>query len=126
MAVCDWKRALWLLDAQIAQKLFVSGVHRGVDVAELMRVSLQSPARADCCIVWGYEADNTAGNAYETAEWVAREGYSSIRLVTAAYHMPRSLLSLVVSCRQSTSSHTQSFPTMSKRPNGTGTRGRHC
>jgi len=83
---------LRLLDAQLGKKLFVSGVHKGNDVEELMRVSRQSPSRADCCIVLGYEADNTAGNASETADWIAREGYASIRLVTAAYHMPRSLL----------------------------------
>ena len=83
---------LRLLDAQLGKKLFVSGVHRGNDVEELMRVSRQTPSRADCCIVLGYEADNTAGNARETADWIAREGYASIRLVTAAYHMPRSLL----------------------------------
>ncbi len=83
---------LRLLEAQRGKKLFVSGVHRGNDVEELMRVSRQSPSRADCCIVLGYEADNTAGNARETADWIAREGYASIRLVTAAYHMPRSLL----------------------------------
>ena len=83
---------LRLLDAGLGGKLFVSGVHRGIDVTELMRVSRQSPARADCCIVLGYEADNTSGNAHETAEWMAREGFRSIRLVTAGYHMPRSLL----------------------------------
>lgn len=83
---------LRLLEGQLGKKLFVSGVHRGIDVAELIRVSRQSPSRADCCIVLGYEADNTAGNAHETADWIRSEGYTSLRLVTAAYHMPRSLL----------------------------------
>ena len=39
----------------------------------------------------GYTADNTAGNARETATWMAEEGYGSLRLVTSSYHMPRSL-----------------------------------
>lgn len=83
---------LQLLEEDKARKLFVSGVHRGIDVEELLRVSLQNPSRADCCIVLGYEADDTAGNARETAEWMKKEGYRSLRLVTAAYHMPRSLV----------------------------------
>lgn len=81
-----------LLSREKGQKLFVSGVHRGVDVAELMRVSRQSPEKADCCIALGYDADHTRGNAEETARWIKSEGYQSIILVTADYHMPRSLL----------------------------------
>lgn len=83
---------LGLLSAGKAQKLFVSGVHRGVDVEELKRVWKQAPATVDCCIVLGYEADDTTGNARESADWVKAEGYGSIRLVTADYHMPRSLV----------------------------------
>lgn len=80
------------LSAGLGEKLFVSGVHRGVDVAELLRISRQSPKSLDCCIVLGYAADNTRGNARETAAWMQKEGYESMRLVTANYHMPRSLL----------------------------------
>jgi uncharacterized SAM-binding protein YcdF (DUF218 family) len=75
-----------------AKKLFVSGVYRGVDVAALLRVSQKSPRDVECCVVLGYAADNTSGNARETADWMAREGYTSLRLVTASYHMPRSVL----------------------------------
>lgn len=75
-----------------AKKLFVSGVYRGVEVAKLLDLSTQAPERVECCIVLGHSADNTTGNARETAEWMAKEGYHSLRLVTAAYHMPRSLL----------------------------------
>lgn len=81
-----------LLSAGKAKKLFVSGVHRGVDVEEMKRVWKQAPETVDCCIVLGYEADDTTGNARESAEWVKSEGFKSIRLVTADYHMPRSLL----------------------------------
>jgi uncharacterized SAM-binding protein YcdF (DUF218 family) len=81
---------LALLSSGHARKLFVSGVHRGVDVAELLRVSRQSPESVDCCIVLGYSADDTRGNARETAEWMARENFRSLWLVTASYHMPRS------------------------------------
>jgi len=85
-------RGIELLADKRADKLFISGVYRGVDVQELLRVSQSSPANLACCIVLGYEADSTRGNATETAEWMRAEGLTSLRLVTAAYHMPRSLL----------------------------------
>ena len=40
----------------------------------------------------GHTADNTVGNALETAVWMQQEGYRSLRLVTSWYHMHRSLL----------------------------------
>ena len=83
---------LTLLADDRAEKLFVSGVYHGVDVQELLRVSQQAPAAVECCIVLGYAADDTRGNAAETAAWLRQEHYSSFRLVTANYHMPRSLL----------------------------------
>ena len=84
--------ALDLLAANKADKLFVSGVYRGVDVRQLLDLFQQSPQDLSCCVVLGYEADNTRGNAVETADWIAAEEITSLRLVTATYHMPRSLL----------------------------------
>jgi len=86
--------ALDLLSAEKAEKLFVSGVYRGVDVRQLLDLSQHSPEDLSCCVVLGYEADNTRGNALETAAWMKEQGYHSLRLVTATYHMPRSLLEL--------------------------------
>ncbi len=83
---------LTLLMQGRAKKLFVSGVHRGVDVSELLRVARQSPAEVECCIALGYAADNTIGNAAETQRWMAEQGFRSLRLVTASYHMRRSLM----------------------------------
>ncbi len=83
---------LQLLAAGKAKKLFISGVYRGVDVTELLRVSRQSPDAVACCVALGHNAADTAGNARETAEWMNAEQFHSLRLVTAAYHMPRSLL----------------------------------
>jgi uncharacterized SAM-binding protein YcdF (DUF218 family) len=83
---------LALLAAGKAQKLFVSGVYHSTDVTALLRISRQSPEHVACCIVLGHEADNTLGNALETAQWMRAEGFHSLRLVTASYHMPRALL----------------------------------
>ena len=85
-------QGLRLLAEKRAKKLFISGVYRGVDVQELLLVSQQSPGDLECCVALGYEADSTRGNARETAGWMREQGLRSLRLVTAAYHMPRSLL----------------------------------
>jgi uncharacterized SAM-binding protein YcdF (DUF218 family) len=74
------------------RKLFVSGVNQQVDLDDLLRISGTVPEWALCCIVLGHEADNTFGNAQETAQWIRGQGFHSLRLVTAWYHMPRSLL----------------------------------
>lgn len=86
-----------LLGLGIAKKLFVSGVHADVDLVQLVAslpagTAAPTEAQLACCVVLGYAAGNTLGNARETAEWMAAQGYSSLRLVTANYHMPRSLL----------------------------------
>ena len=78
------------------RKLFVSGVNHQVAIDDLLRVSGSDPAWAQegalCCVVLGHEADNTRCNAYETAQWIRSEGFRSLRLVKAWYHLPRSLL----------------------------------
>lgn len=81
-----------LLAGGRAKKLFVSGVHRGVDVARILRLVKKQGRELECCMVLGHSADDTRGNAAETASWIRKEGFRSIRLVTANYHMPRALL----------------------------------
>jgi uncharacterized SAM-binding protein YcdF (DUF218 family) len=75
------------------RKLFVSGVNQQVDLDELLRASGNADW-ASCCTALGHDADNTLGNARETAQWMRQQGFRSLRLVTAWYHMPRSLLEL--------------------------------
>jgi len=86
-----------LLVRGLGQKLLITGVNADTTIPELI-ASL--PAEAEkpsayllsCCIVAGYAAGSTLGNAEETAAWMKAEKFSSLRLVTADYHMPRSLL----------------------------------
>ena len=86
------RTGLELLAQGRGRKLFVSGVYRGVDVQELLRAQKQAPEALECCIVLGYSAETTEGNAAETKLWIEAQRYRSLRLVTASYHMPRSLL----------------------------------
>jgi len=80
-----------LLDRDFADTLFISGVYTGVDVGTILALDESAPATLACCIELGHSAQHTIGNAEETAAWMAAGGRKSLRLVTAAYHMPRSL-----------------------------------
>jgi uncharacterized SAM-binding protein YcdF (DUF218 family) len=88
-----FEAGMQLLAAGKATKLFVSGVHPGVEIADLLHRAPDgaAPGVPVCCIVLGHAADSTSGNALETASWMRRESYHSLRLVTAGYHMRRSL-----------------------------------
>ncbi|MER2519849.1 MAG: YdcF family protein, partial [Bdellovibrionales bacterium] len=80
-----------LLAAGKGKKLFISGVHPGLtlDHMQLGSFAPDKDLRA-CCVELGHEAGSTMGNAEETRVWMRREGYHSLRLVTANYHMLRS------------------------------------
>lgn len=96
-----------LLARRQAEKLFVSGVYQGIDVQKLLQIARRDGAHnqgrdgahnqgragsgIESRIALG-TASNTRGNAAESAAWAARENIRSLRLVTGAYHMPRSLL----------------------------------
>ena len=75
-----------------APLLFVSGVNRDVEAASLPALVGADKEALACCVTLGHAAGDTIGNAEETAAWAAEHKIRSIRLVTAAYHMPRSLL----------------------------------
>jgi uncharacterized SAM-binding protein YcdF (DUF218 family) len=85
------EEGLNLLELNMAKRLFVSGVYQGVDVKTLFKMFQRNPWHLETRVGIG-TATNTLGNATETAEWIAGKGFRSMRLVTASYHMPRSLL----------------------------------
>ena len=85
---------LALLRADKAPRMFISGVPVNVDLAQLMQSVGDNAGTLSCCIELGHVAEDTPGNAREIAAWIKREKITSIRLVTGAYHMPRSLLEL--------------------------------
>lgn len=79
-----------LLARDLAEHLFVSGVYHGIDVNKLIEISTRQPRDLEPRIGIG-NAINTVENAAETAAWMRAREFQSLRLVTAAYHMPRSL-----------------------------------
>jgi uncharacterized SAM-binding protein YcdF (DUF218 family) len=83
-----------LLDQGKGQRLLISGVHEGTSRDQLFAAVGQLSPRSSCCIDLGRSAADTIGNAEETASWVGRHRYRSVIVVTASYHMPRSMMEL--------------------------------
>jgi histidinol-phosphate phosphatase family protein len=83
---------LGLLAQGLGKRLLISGVHQDVDEAKLLKMTPEASPSLSCCIDLGYEANDTIGNALESAAWMRAQGFHSLRLVTASYHLPRSLL----------------------------------
>ncbi len=87
---------LQLLAENKAKTLFISGAGAKVSVADIIN---QAPKNyrakiAKSRIILGHMAENTIGNAQETAEWLEKARYHKILLVTSDYHTPRAMLEL--------------------------------
>lgn len=82
--------AVNLLKRGKAQKLLISGVDRKVDWMNLAQTVDEFPPELIDRITLGHVACNTTQNALESRDWMTRNGFKSLRLVTASYHMPRS------------------------------------
>jgi uncharacterized SAM-binding protein YcdF (DUF218 family) len=81
-----------MLDKGLAGKLLISGVGPNVTQEALVSLWRSDVKTAPCCITLGRLAHNTAQNAAEARQWAEKENVHSLRLVTAAYHMPRAWL----------------------------------
>lgn len=85
-------RAFDLISEGKAEHLLISGAYKGVRLKELIKLWGYKKPLPDCCIVLGYEAESTLGNALEARKWVLKNHIATVRLITATYHMPRSML----------------------------------
>jgi len=88
------KAGLELLEKGRAKRLLITGVNRRTTKPDIARLVGGQSAELDCCVDLGYEALNTQGNAGEADAWARRLGYYSLIVVTASYHMQRSLMEL--------------------------------
>ncbi len=79
-----------LFEQGTGKRLLITGVNKTLTKDELMRVA-NGGRRFQCCADLGYAAEDTYGNAEEAAEWTALHRYKSLIVVTAGYHMPRTL-----------------------------------
>jgi uncharacterized SAM-binding protein YcdF (DUF218 family) len=83
-----------LLENGKARRMLVSGVNREATREDVRAVSGAVRRLYDCCVDLGFTANDTIGNARETAEWAKAMRYKSLIIVTADYHMPRAMLEL--------------------------------
>lgn len=86
------EQAYGLLQKGLANRMFVTGVDRKVTKPELLKRLGDPPQELAARIELGFRAADTRGNASETAAWFNSQNLRSFRLVTANYHMRRSLL----------------------------------
>lgn len=82
-----------LLEEGHAPRLLISGVNRDVTDEELFTL-LDVDGGVRGAIDLGRAAEDTLGNASETAAWARRHNIESLILVTDDYHMPRSFAEL--------------------------------
>lgn len=88
------ERALTVLSAGEARRMFVSGVDPEVKQREFTAQYHVPAARMACCVTLGYESVDTRSNGAEVARWVAATGAHSLRLVTSDWHMRRAAYEL--------------------------------
>lgn len=87
-------RALELMEDGAARRMLVSGVERTVRPHELAERYHVEERLFSCCITLGREAIDTRSNGIETARWLDRRGYDTVRLVTSDWHMRRAAFEL--------------------------------
>ncbi len=84
--------AMALLNDGAAERLLISGVNPTVTRPDLAELWPGEPARFECCVDLGLQAQTTTGNATEMDAWTRANGFSSLILVTSEFHMPRALV----------------------------------
>ena len=86
------EEAVYLLRLDKGDRLLISGANPATTLNDIQSLVDAPNFLFDCCIDIESTAANTVGNAEETAQWALDKGYTSLIIVTADYHMPRSLL----------------------------------
>ena len=99
--------AIDLLAAGYGKRLLISGVNERTSREEIARLNPSQRSWIDCCVDLDYRARNTIGNAIETRRWMRRNHFTSITVVTANYHMPRTMVEVghVLTADQTAQAH---------------------
>lgn len=88
------ERGIDMLAKHRAKRMLVSGVYPPVRKAELALVQRAPLALFSCCIDLGKDAVDTRTNADETERWLRQNKFTSVRLITNDWHMPRARFEL--------------------------------
>ena len=81
-----------LLQSGAGKALLVSGVGQGVSkaiLADELNLDPRETAFLECCVTLEFQASDTRENAVAAGKWAQANGFRSLQLVTANYHMPR-------------------------------------
>lgn len=94
---------LRLLAAGASDRLLITGVHEDTQLPDLIAMADVSDTHVPLeAIALGRQARDTKGNALEVAGWVEENPATTLRVVTANYHMPRALWELHVALPDAT------------------------
>lgn len=98
------KAGLNLLQSEVIERLFISGVNKSVTIETLLSAGdynkIVDKSKINCCIFLGYRANNTFENALESSDFIKQSiKFSStasmrVYLITGIYHMNRSMLEM--------------------------------
>jgi len=72
--------------------MFITGVDKAVSKKQIINLYGNSGGVDSNKVEIGKDAKSTRGNAIEAKAWIEKNNIKTITLVTANYHMPRSLL----------------------------------
>jgi uncharacterized SAM-binding protein YcdF (DUF218 family) len=86
--------ALRLLAIDRADRLLLSGIGGGAELAELAHRAGVEPHLLAPRVTIDRSATTTRGNAAATAAWAHANGVHSLLVVTSTYHMPRAMTEL--------------------------------
>ncbi len=86
--------ALRLMAEGRADRLLLSGIGGGAELAELARRAGVDPLPLASRVTIDRSAATTRENAADTAAWARANGVHSLLVVTASYHMPRAIAEL--------------------------------
>ena len=89
------QEGLILLHNNLAKRMLITGVGRAVSkpvLAEQLNLPAEQLATFRCCVDIEKIAMDTRGNAIAARNWAEANQFSTIRLVTANYHLPRAYL----------------------------------
>lgn len=86
---------LTLMQDGYAKHMLVTGVGVGITksiLADSLGLSDPQKEQLICCVDLDFTATDTIENAKATASWMRQHNYTSLRLVTANYHLARARL----------------------------------
>ena len=86
------EESLHVLNKFGCKTLFISGVNRNVTRYDILNRIQKNKDANDSQVDLGYKSRNTHENAQEVISWLEKNKFNRIVLVTAYYHLPRSIL----------------------------------